>query len=152
MVYRLITAISIGAVILAGPLRAQDAEDKPASAPNESLLKAPKLPPVSTPPGTEIEESLNRGVKFLIDDQNKNGSWGSVERTKDLNIFAPVPGAHHASRAAVTSLCLSALLELEPERDDVKETIDRGEEWLLENLPKLRRADPVAIYNVSGHA
>jgi hypothetical protein len=152
MVFRLLTVISLGLVIVANPLVAEETREDSTPAANASLLKAPKLPPVSTPTAAEIEESLNRGVKFLIDDQNKNGSWGSVERTKDLNIFAPVPGAHHAFRSAVTSLCLSALLELEPERDDVKETIDRGEAWLLDNLPKLRRADPVAIYNVWGHA
>jgi len=33
------------------------------------------------------------------------GSWGSAERTKGLNIYCPGPGAHHAFRAAVTSLC-----------------------------------------------
>jgi hypothetical protein len=150
MLMRLLLCALVGSAVLAGPSAAQDEAAAPAA--NDALLKAPKLPPVSTPPATEIEEALDRGVKFLIDDQNKNGSWGSVERTKDLNIFAPVPGAHHAFRTAVTSLCLCALLELESEHDDVKQTIDRGEEWLLEHLPKLRRADPVAIYNVWGHA
>src|SRR6185295_8729325 len=33
-----------------------------------------------------------------------------------------------------------------------KQALARGEEWLLKNLPHLRRADPVAIYNVWGHA
>jgi hypothetical protein len=152
MLIRLLLCASLSTVILAGPLPAQDEAGTAATVANESLLDAPKLPPVSTPPAAEIEASLDRGVKFLIDDQNENGSWGSVERTKDLNIFAPVPGAHHAFRTAVTSLCLCALMELEPERDDLKETIDQGEAWLLEHLPELRRADPIAIYNVWGHA
>ncbi len=150
MVFRLLLVVSVALAVR--PLPAQDAQLAEPVAPNPSLLDAPKLPAVSTPPATEIQQALDRGVQFLVQDQNKNGSWGSVENTKDLNIFAPVPGAHHAFRSAVTSLCLCALLELESERDDVKETIDRGEQWLLENLPKLRRADPVAIYNVWGHA
>jgi hypothetical protein len=34
----------------------------------------------------------------------------------------------------------------------VAAALDRGEAWLLENLPTLRRATPDAIYNVWGHA
>jgi hypothetical protein len=30
--------------------------------------------------------------------------------------------------------------------------LERGEAWLLDNLPRLRRADGVAIYNVWSHA
>ena len=33
----------------------------------------------------------------------------------------------------------------------MQQALDRGEAWLFENLPRLRRADPVAIYNVWGH-
>jgi hypothetical protein len=112
----------------------------------------PALAAVSMPPAADIQRALDRGVQFLLQDQNKDGSWGTPQRTKDLNIFAPVPGAHHAFRTAVTSLCLSALLELESERNDVQSAIDRCEVWMFANLPRLRRADGVAIYNVWGHA
>jgi len=84
--------------------------------------------------------------------QNKNGSWGSPHRTKALNIYAPVPGAHHAFRTAVTSLCLCALIETGSEDPKAHEAIDRGERWLFRHLPHLRRATPDAIYNVWGHA
>jgi len=33
-----------------------------------------------------------------------------------------------------------------------KTALERGEAWLLEHLPKLRRANSIAIYNVWGHA
>src|SRR5687767_3445662 len=44
----------------------------------------------------KIDQSIDRGIRFLIEHQNKNGSWGSARRTKGLNIYAPVPGSHHA--------------------------------------------------------
>ena len=69
----------------------------------------PKPKPVDPPKRKAIEKSIRRGVDFLLKRQNKNGSWGSARRPNDL--FAPVPGAHHAFRTAVTSLCLSALIE-----------------------------------------
>ncbi|QGJ70334.1 Squalene/oxidosqualene cyclase [Planctomycetales bacterium 10988] len=122
----------------------------------EELAESPRLPKVDPPPRQEIEEGLKRGVAFLIVDQNKDGSWGTPRQTKGLNIYAPVPGAHHAFRGGTTSLCLTALLELESHplfegRDDLRKAIDRAEAWMFEELPELRRADPTAIYNVWGH-
>lgn len=106
------------------------------------------------PPAVEIDRAIDRGVQFLLQHQNKNGSWGSARQTKDLNIFAPVPGAHEAFRGAVTALCVEALIETgaADRAAAAKQALERGEAWLLENLPKLRRADAVAIYNVWGHA
>ena len=43
------------------------------------------------PTGPEIEKAIQRGIDFLVGRQNKDGSWGSARRTKDLNIFAPAP-------------------------------------------------------------
>ncbi len=56
------------------------------------------------------EKAIDRGVAFLLARQNPNGSWGSARNTKGLNIYAPVPGAHHAFRAAVTGLGVAALV------------------------------------------
>jgi hypothetical protein len=98
-----------------------------------------------------IVQAIDRGIDFLIANQNPNGSWGSATRTKDLNIYAPVPGAHHAFRAATTALCLITLCEQEKRREDVSSTIEKGQQWLLAELPGLRRATRDAIYNVWGH-
>ncbi|MGI9471882.1 MAG: hypothetical protein ACR2NZ_10140, partial [Rubripirellula sp.] len=112
----------------------------------------PTLPEIVAPTEDEIRAAIDRGVKFLLEDQNPNGSWGSATRTKGLNIFAPVPGAHHAFRAATTSLCISALIELDSEDPAVIASLDHSEAWLLEHLQRLRRATGQAIYNVWGHA
>jgi hypothetical protein len=115
-------------------------------------LDVPKPAAVAMPEPAALQQAIDRGIAFLLQDQNANGSWGSAERTKSLNIFAPIPGAHHAFRMGTTALCLSALLEFEPQRADVSAAVDRCEEWLFANLPQLRRADPDAVYNVWGHA
>jgi hypothetical protein len=99
----------------------------------------------------QTDAAIERGVDFLLDDQNKDGSWGSAQKTKGLNIYAPVPGAHHAFRTAVTAICLSALIETGIESDRVQSAIDRGEAWLFQNLDRLRRATPDTLYNVWGH-
>ncbi len=120
--------------------------------PANRFLDGPKPNPVATPQPEAIAQAVTRGVDFLLQDQNSNGSWGSATRTKGLNIYAPVPGAHQAFRAAVTSLCLSALIESGDDRSEVSDAIDRGQAWLEEHLPHVRRATPTALYNVWTHA
>ena len=114
----------------------------------------PTTAPVAIPSTESLETAIRRGADFLLADQNKDGSWGTAQNTKNLNIFAPVPGAHHAFRAGTTALCVAGLIDsgLAEKDPKVKVALERGEAWLLEKLPDLRRADTVAIYNVWGHA
>jgi hypothetical protein len=99
-----------------------------------------------------IDASIRRGVDFLVTAQNSNGSWGGPTRTKDLNIYAPLPGAHHAFRAGASGLALSGLLDSADPRPEVLAAIDKAATWIAAELPKLRRADPTTTYNVWGHA
>lgn len=125
-----------------------------------NFSEPPELPVVETVERKEIVDAIMKGVDFLIASQNENGSWGSATRTKGLNIYAPVPGAHHAFRAATTSLGIAALAEMtermsselgDERSKQVDASIAKAEAWLLEHLPNLRRAAGDAIYNVWGH-
>jgi hypothetical protein len=142
----------IGKSWLVGQETTRDVPKPLPATPQTSLLDGPKPKPVAAPPAEAVTEAQKRGVAFLLKDQNPDGSWGSAERTKGLNIYAPVPGAHHAFRTAVTSLAVMALIEVGGDSDDVRQAIERGEAWLLEHLPSLRRANHDALYNVWGHA
>ncbi|NLE40005.1 MAG: hypothetical protein GX621_18465, partial [Pirellulaceae bacterium] len=114
--------------------------------------KLPRAKPITPPTAEAIDEAIVRGIDFLVARQEKNGAWGSAQRTKSYNIYAPAPGAHHAFRAAVTSLCISALIESGDSRPEVVAAIDRAEAWLFEHLPSVRRANADALYNTWGHA
>ena len=113
-------------------------------------------PPANTPLPEVTRESLDtairRGVDFLVGYQNKNGSWGGPTRTKDLNIYAPLPGAHHAFRAGASGLALAGLIDAADPRPEVAAAIDKAAVWAATELPKLRRADPTTTYNTWGHA
>ncbi|NJM38398.1 MAG: hypothetical protein HC845_11375 [Akkermansiaceae bacterium] len=100
----------------------------------------------------EINTSIKRGVDFLIADQNPNGSWGSATRTKGLNIYAPLPGAHHAFRAGASGLALTGLIDAADSRPEAIAAIDKAGKWAAAELPKLRRADQTTTYNIWGHA
>ncbi|MCI0492311.1 MAG: terpene cyclase/mutase family protein [Planctomycetes bacterium] len=117
----------------------------------------PKPTPITPPEPAAITSAIDRGLEFLLADQRPDGSWGSPENTKGLNIYAPVPGAHDAFRTGVTSLVIMALVEAEPKLEGELKTkaataIDRGANWLDEKLGRLRRATPDALYNIWGHA
>lgn len=114
--------------------------------------KPPVLPSIEGHSEVRLQDSIQRGVAFLLKDQRKSGAWGSATRTKALNIYAPVPGSHDAFRSATTSLCISALLEVAADNPEAMQAVDRGEQWLFEHLEDLRRATGDAIYNVWGHA
>jgi hypothetical protein len=117
----------------------------------------PKPKPVPRPDPKEIDASIGRGVAFLLKSQNANGSWGSERSSRPEEVYAPIPDAHRSFRAAVTSLCISALCEVgagveSGTRPEVDRAIDRAEAWLMEHLPELRRDSFDALYNNWAHA
>jgi hypothetical protein len=135
--------------------RASDkSKHEPAPSPAKPNLRPQQPEPVDD---AEIAASIERGVAFLLKDQNADGSWGSPERTKELNITAGI-GSHHAFRIAVTALCVSALIEVSNPRiklvdpTAVRLSIERGEDFLFRELPRVRRDQPMLIYNVWSHA
>jgi hypothetical protein len=136
--------IALVALLVAGLAAAPPKEAPPAEA-------LPKAGPVTPPPREALDSAIRRGLNFLLKDQNPDGSWGTAERTKGLNIYAPVPGAHHAFRTAVTALCVSALIEAGGDGAEARRAVERGEAWLFDNLPKLRRATADTLYNIWGH-
>ncbi len=102
-------------------------------------------------PVEDLDAAIARGRAFLVGSQNADGSFGSAGRTKDLNIMAGV-GSHLGFRAATTALAVQALIEEDDGTPGVAAAIDRGERWLFERLPDVRRDDPTMIYNVWAHA
>lgn len=99
-----------------------------------------------------LEKSIRQGVDFLTKTQNNDGSWGNATKTKGLNLYAPIPGAHHGFRTGSSCLALTGLLDSGDQRKSTLDAIAKGEAWLIKNLPRLRRADASTTYNVWGHS
>jgi len=76
------------------------------------------------------------------------GQRGTDERSQYLRPPYPARIMPFAQRRRPSAF--PALLDVEDSRPEVATAIDRGEAWLLEHLPSLRRAEPTAIYNTSG--
>lgn len=114
--------------------------------------KPPEIPEVEVPSSLEIRQAMDRGIEFLVGCQRETGAWGAATNTKDLNIYAPIPGAHDGFRMATTSLCITALLKTDQgDNEKVGPCIDKAEAWLMEHLPALKRATGDAIYNCWAH-
>jgi len=161
------TALRTAAALMALSLSAIHAEDAAGDAPASLLptgaitspaAESPGIDPVPRPgpapelePGS-LETARDRGIAYLIESQNPDGSWGGIRRTKGLNIAARVPGAHHAFTAATTSLVIEALCQYPGHSPESEAAIDRAEEWLLEFLPRVRRISEIEIYNNWTHA
>ena len=130
------------AAVLGGPAAAAPTED--------AAVASRRLEPIDLDP-TELAAAIDRGRAFLVGVQNTDGSFGTAERTKDLNIMAGV-GSHHGFRAATTALCVQALVEEDDGSPEVAAAIERGAAWMASELPRVRRDEPMLIYNVWSHA
>lgn len=128
------------------------AEPEAATSVNRALVPPP--PDTELPAATpeRVNAAIEAGVSFLLEDQNGNGSWGSARQTKGLNIYAPAPGSHHSFRAGTTGLALSGMIDARDPRPEAEAAIARGAEWVIEELPKLRRAETGVLYNNWGHS
>jgi len=109
-------------------------------------------PPEPTPMSPEkLESAIRRGVEYLLEDQNKDGSWGTPSLKGGVPIFAGI-GSHHAFGVAVTALDVMGLIEVGGDSPAVQKAIERGEEFLLKELSRVKRDDSMLIYNVWAHA
>ena len=142
--------VALAACAWLGAARADEAAAPVAVADSDADrgIPRPKGPASMSP--AEIDGAIDRGRRFLVGIQNADGSFGSAERTKDLNIIAGV-GSHLGFRAATTAMCVQALIEEDDASPEVTAAIDKGEAWLEENLPLVRRDNPMLIYNVWAH-
>lgn len=140
--------LGAGFVALAGisPTRA---DDKPPLAPPPVQSLHPRAPePV---PPEKLESAIHRGVQFLLANQNKDGSWGTPAIKGGVPITADI-GSHHAFGVAVTAMVVSALIETGDTSPEVRRAIERGEDHLFSQLPRVKRDTPSLIYNIWTHA
>ncbi len=133
------------------PLKAGAA--KHGGQPPREATTGPKPKAITPPTTAEIDASIRRGIEYLLKSQHKDGSWGSANssRPPTAEVNAPVPGAHQAFKAAVTAMCIEALMETGGNDPQVLQAIDRAEVWLFQRLPHVRRPTPREMYNVWTH-
>ncbi len=144
-----ISMLAVLAVASAGTMPAQAPEPRP-TLPDPAAASQVQNTPLVPVSGQELDAAIARGVAYLCRTQNRDGSWGSSRWTGGVD-RDPVPGAFHSFSTATTALCLEALLSA-GDPAEIKTAAARAERFIVENLPRLRRADPGNLPNVWAYA
>ena len=152
--------LNAGTVLAQQETQKREVQEQEDATPRPAILdkpmdfsSAPEITePIEGPSPSEIKTSIEKGVRFLLNAQNPDGSFGSHASSRPGEIYAPLPGSHHAFRAATTSLAVSALIETRGNNEMAAGSIDAAEKWMLENFKRVKRAQGDTIYNVWAHA
>ena len=97
----------------------------------------------------ELEASIEKGAKHLIDTQRKNGCWGGPQWTGGVD-NDPVPGSFRSFDVAVTAMCLEALLDV-TNNEKVQQANERAYRFLMSKTDTIRRAGPGDLPMVWAH-
>ena len=105
-----------------------------------ALLAIPLLLGAGSVPPSPRDLAVQRGVDFLLKDQNADGSWGSLKNSGVQDVFWSNPEVHRAWREATTGLCCMALMA-HGNQPDAPGALARGVDFLLRNADLRRPND-----------
>jgi hypothetical protein len=112
-----------------------------AFAPQEASASAPRRDavPAEAPGDAEVRAAIDRGIAFLLRDQNADGSWGGPRNKTMTDSFANYE-THRSWTVATTGLACMALLE-EPRGPEAEAAAVRGLDYLAAHAKLGRPAD-----------
>lgn len=91
------------------------------------------------PSAADVKGSIERGIAFLLADQNKDGSWGGIRNHTFTDSFGNSQ-THHAWRFATTGLVCTALVEC-ADGAAVQGALERAADHLVLNADVKRPAN-----------
>jgi len=110
----------------------------------------------------DIREAINKGTLFLINTQNRDGSWGSFESARPDEVELGTMASFDAFRFATTALCCMALMELPshrggipmesgPGQDDKsrRAALNKGLRYLMNQQPEGRATGDILYHTWS---
>jgi len=100
------------------------------------------------PPTPEmVEKAIDDAVAWLVENQRETGAWGSHHSPRPIEVFCTPPGSHQAFRLGTTGLSIMALMDSGKDTEEVRNAIDRGIDYLLEDW-NVKRMSGLEHYNV----
>lgn len=127
---------------------AEAAVEKGASGIADDLSRLRPNIPDRVSPG-ELEASINRGVKHLVESQRADGAWGGPQWTGGVD-NDPIPGSFRSFEVAVTAMCLEALMDV-TESEEITKANDLAYKFLMERTDKIKRAGANDLPQVWAH-
>lgn len=109
----------------------------------------PSAPPRAEPTAEEreLQKSAGESLAWMISNQNKDGSWGSHESPRPIEVLADVPGSHQAFQVATVGLSVAALDGFPTDSPQRDQAVDRAIDWMLDHFD-VKRANGMEHYNV----
>jgi len=95
---------------------------------------------------TQVVEAIDGARDYLVAHQNADGSFGTHDSPRPIEVYCTVPSGHAAFLFATSSLCVMALDQCARPSDAAKKAADRGLDWMIANR-KVRRHDGFEFYN-----
>ena len=124
------------------------AQDPPP--PAEPAPPAPKQEPATKhEPATaaSLAPIVRAAIDFMVHAQNPDGSWGSHESPRPIEVLADVPGSHEAFLVATTALSAISLADAAPDEKEATQCVNRALAFLLDHFD-VKRASGLEHYNV----
>jgi hypothetical protein len=100
-----------------------------------------------TPEERELRKTASDAVAWLVTNQNADGSFGTHESPRPIEVLADVPGSHQAFQVATTALVVDALDGCPVESEAKERAADRGIDFLLGHFD-VKRPSGMEHYNV----
>jgi hypothetical protein len=91
-----------------------------------------------------------RGIAWLLEHQNPDGSWGTFESARPFNIYLGSTASHRAFRDASSAIAMMALIAPAAEDPAVAAALDRAAGYFIEHSP-VQRATVDVTYNTWTH-
>jgi len=132
----------------AEPLRAP-AGAAQAPGDDDASPRSGQLPPPAAQ--ADIEAARRRGIEWLVKNQNKDGTWGSIDESRPYQIWLGTLSSLRAFQDATASLCVMALVENSKGDPAAFAAAERGLDHLLKSEP-VARATGDALYDQWTHA
>lgn len=104
----------------------------------------------SAPRATSPAEAHAHGVKFLVQSQNPDGSWGTFESARPGEIYLDNLSSHRAFRQATSALCLLALRKPAAGDPAAAVALDKGLQYVLKDS-YAGRASGSTFYDTWAH-
>jgi hypothetical protein len=128
----------------------REAPAKPAAAKAVPPPAAEPSPPPRAEPTAEERElakSAGESLAWMLSNQNKDGSWGSHESPRPIEVLADVPGSHQAFQVATVGLSVAALDGFPTDSPQRDQAVDRAIDFMLDHFD-VKRANGMEHYNV----
>ena len=114
--------------------------------------EAPHLANVTPPAGkVTVREAIEKGVEYLVANQNKDGSFGHHVIGRTYELWCDVPGGHRAFKEASTALCWLGLNDAPYQTDASRKAQARCLAWLVKSAD-VKRAYAQQFYNIWPYA